>query len=80
VLYVYQSLDSAFQDTDLLLGKISVSNISAGGYVEVSLDLNAPYNAPYNRRGVYFIGVLDAANAITETNETNNTVVSGLIP
>jgi hypothetical protein len=43
--------------------------------VDVSLRLKAPYN----RREVYLIGVLDAANALTETNETNNTTVSGLI-
>jgi hypothetical protein len=74
-LYVYQSLDSAFQGTDLLLGKVTVSSISAGGYVDVRLRLKAPYN----RGEVYLIGVLDAANALTETNETNNTAVSGVI-
>ena len=75
MLYVYQSLESAFQGTDLLLGKIAVSSISGGGYVDVNLSLKASYN----RIGVYLIGVLDAAKAIVETDETNNTVVSGLV-
>jgi subtilase family serine protease len=75
VLYVYQALDSLAQDTYSLLGKINVSSISAGGY----LDVNLNFKAPYDRRGVYLIGVLDAANAILETDETNNKVVSGLM-
>jgi fibronectin type 3 domain-containing protein len=74
-LYVYQSSDSTFQRTDLLLGKITVSSIPAGGYVDVSVNLRAPYN----RGGVYLIGIVDASNAIVETDETNNAVVSGLI-
>ena len=75
VLYVYQSADSAFQKTDLLLGKSTVSSIPAGGYVDVNLTLKAPYK----RSSVYIIGILDATNALVETDETNNTVVSGLI-
>jgi len=75
ILYVYQSADSAFQKTDLFLGKSTVSSITAGGYVDVNLTLKAPYG----RSSVYIIGILDAANALVETDETNNTVVSGLI-
>jgi hypothetical protein len=74
-LHVYQSADSGFQTTDRLLGKIMVSSIPAGGYVDVNLSLKASYN----RTGVYLIGVLDAAKAIVETDETNNTAVSGLV-
>jgi hypothetical protein len=74
-LYVYQSLDSAFQGTDLLLGKITVSSIPAGRYVDVSVSLKAPYNGG----AVYLIGIVDALNAVVETDETNNAVVSGLI-
>jgi fibronectin type 3 domain-containing protein len=74
-LYVYQSLDSTLQRTDLLLGKITVSSIPAGKYVDVSVNLKAPYN----RGGVYLIGVVDAPNAIVEPVETNNNIVSGLI-
>jgi hypothetical protein len=74
-LYVYQSPDTVFQSTDLLLGKITVSSIPAGGYVDASVNLKAPYS----RGGIYLIGIVDAPNAIVETDETNNAVVSGLI-
>ena len=75
VLYVYQSSDQAFQTTDLFLGKSNVSSITAGGYVDVNLTLIAPHNPS----SVYIIGILDATNALSETNEANNAVVSGLI-
>jgi len=74
VLYVYQSADSVFQKTDLFLGKREVPSISAGGYVDVDLALKAPH-----RSYVRIIGILDATNALVETDETNNTVVSRLI-
>ena len=75
LLYVYQSLDSAFKDKGSLLGKIRVSSISAGGYVDVGVNLKARYI----RSSVYIIGILDATNALVETDEMNNTVVSGLM-
>ena len=74
VLYVYQSPDSAFQNTGQLLGKSSVSSVAAGGYVDVNLRLSAPYDGSK----VYLIAVLDGTNALVETDETNNTVASGL--
>ena len=74
-LYVYQSLDSAFQRTDVLLQPMHIPSISAGGYVDVNLNLKAPYHGG----GVYLIAVLDVPDGIVETDETNNTVVSGLI-
>jgi len=74
-LYVYQSADSAFQNTDLYLGGINVPSIPAGGYVDVALSLKAPYS----RSSVRIIGILDATKVLVETDETNNTVVSGLI-
>jgi hypothetical protein len=75
VLYVYQSTDSAVQTGDRLLGKITVSSIPAGGYVDVNLRLSAPYDGSI----VYLIAVLDATQALVETDDTNNTVVSGVI-
>jgi len=75
VLYVYQSVDAVFQNTDLYLGKTTVSSIPAGGYVDVSLRLTAPYDG--SRK--YLIGVLDATNALVEMDEMNNRVVSGLV-
>ena len=75
VLYVYQSADATLQNTDRLLGKSTVPSIAGGAYADVSLTLTAPYS----RSRVYIIGILDAANAFVEANETNNAVVSGLI-
>lgn len=71
VLHVYQSADPGFQNEDRLLGKMTVSSIPAGGYVDVSLRLTAPFDGAK----VYLIGILDAANAIDEADDTNNNVV-----
>ena len=76
VLHVYQSTDSVVDaTTDRILGKIAVSSIPAGGYV----DVNVRFYAPYNGTKVYILGIADGVNAIVETNESNNMAVSGLI-
>ena len=76
VLRVYQSTDSVLDTTtDRILGKIAVSSIPAGGYV----DLNIRFYAPYNSTKVYLLGIADGVNAIVETNESNNMAASGLI-
>jgi len=74
-LKVYQSGDPSFQTTDRLLGKIKVSSIPAGGYADVNVNLSAYYSLTK----VYLIGILDATNAVSEKDETNNMVVSGLM-
>jgi hypothetical protein len=74
-LYVYQSADSVFQNTDLYLGGVRVPSIPAGGYADVALSLKAPYSLS----SVRILGILDATRVLVETDETNNTVVSGLI-
>lgn len=76
VLYVYQSMDSGLDDADRLLGQIKVSSIPAGGYVDVGVRVSASYD----RSIKYLIAVMDVTHALTETDETNNTAVSGLIP
>jgi hypothetical protein len=77
VLRVYQSADTLFlSTTDLLIGKANVSSIPAGGYVDVSPRLSARYNGS----AVYLIAVLDATNAVSETDEENNKVVSAMVP
>jgi len=76
VLHVCQSTDSVLDTTtDRILGKIAVSSIPAGGYV----DVNVRFYAPYNGTKVYILGIADGVNAIVETNESNNMAVSGLI-
>jgi len=74
-LHVYQSTDSGFGTTDRLLGKIAVSSLPAGGYVDVNLRLSAPYDGTK----VYLLGILDATNAVSEKDETNNMTVSELM-
>jgi hypothetical protein len=74
-LQVYQSANSAFEAAVQCLGEIRVSSIPAGGYVDVSLRLTAPYDGSV----VYLMAILDAANALVEMDETNNTAVSGLL-
>ncbi len=76
VLYVYQSADCAFQNADRFLGKYKVPSITGGA----SVDVNVRLSAPYDGSKVYLIAVPDATNAIAETDETNNTVVSGVVP
>ena len=74
VLRIYQSNDSVLGG-DQSLGQVTVSSIPAGGYV----DVNVRFYAPYNGTKVYLLGIADGANAIVETNESNNMAVSGLI-
>lgn len=76
VLQVYQSADSVLNpSSDLLIGKTTVSSIPAGGYVDVSPRMSAPYTGS----PVYLIAVLDATNTVPETDEVNNKVVSVLV-
>jgi hypothetical protein len=70
-LHVYESADSGFQTTDRFLGKIKVSSVPAGGYVDVNVNLSAPYGGTK----VYLLGILDAANALVEVDDTNNNIV-----
>jgi hypothetical protein len=77
VLEVYQSADSVLNpSSDLLIGRVNVSNISEGGYVDVSPRMSAPYNG----LPVYLFAVLDATNLLSETDESNNKIVSALVP
>jgi hypothetical protein len=76
VLHVHQSADSFLNiSSDLLIGETTVSSIPAGAYVDVSLRMTAPYDG----LKVYLMAVLDAANAVSETDETNNKVLSALL-
>jgi len=74
VLYVYQSTDPELFVTDFYLGKSNVSSIPAGGYTDVNFNLKATNDV--DRSPVYFMAVLDASNAIIETSEKNNVVLS----
>ncbi len=56
------------------LGKASVSSVPAGGYVDLKINLKCT-----STPSVYYVAVLDASNATTETDEGNNLVLSGLV-
>ncbi len=76
LIRVYQSADTVLNtSSDLLVGKATVASIPAAGYVDVSLRLSGTYNGS----PVYLIAVLDSNNVVSETNETNNKVLSALL-
>jgi CARDB/PKD domain/Fibronectin type III domain len=77
VIHFYKSLDSVFDNTDLYVGKTTVSSIPAGSYVDVNVNLK--YTSTVHHSAVYVIGLLDASGAIVEIDEANNAVVSGLL-
>jgi hypothetical protein len=76
LLRVYQSSDMIWHNTDLLVGRANIASIPAGGYLDVAPRLSGTYNGS----PVYLIIVLDAANAVSETDEANNKIVSSLVP
>jgi hypothetical protein len=76
VLYVYQFTGPEFK-TEFYLGKSNVSSIPAGGYTDVNFNLKSTIDD--NRSPVYFMGLLDASNAIIETDKNNNEVLSGAV-
>jgi hypothetical protein len=73
VLYIYQFTGSESK-TEFYLGKSNVSSIPAGGYTDVNFNLKSAIDV--NRSPVYFMGLLDASNAIIETDKSNNEVLS----
>jgi subtilase family serine protease len=76
LILVYQSADTVLNtSSDPLVGKATVTSIPAAGYVDVSPRLSGTYNGS----PVYLIAVLDSNNVVSETNETNNKVLSALL-
>jgi subtilase family serine protease len=73
----YLSTNTTLDSGDVLLGFRSVPAIPAGGTSSGSASVVVP--AGTSAGTYYVIAVADYDNSVSETNETNNTAVSGLI-
>jgi hypothetical protein len=71
-LYFYLSRDATLDGTDRRIGKRSVDLLEAGQAVDISLKAKYPNSIAYT----YIIAQIDAGNAVSETDETNNIIVS----
>lgn len=68
----YASTNLTISTFDLLLGSVYVGGVPDGATAE--LDLSGPL--PYVPAGTYYVGwIIDDADAVNESDETNNTVV-----
>ena len=70
----YLSPDSTLSTGDILLGSRSVGTLNPGAVSTASTSLTIPALTPIGTH--YIIAVCDASNAVTETNETNNTATA----
>jgi len=72
---VYLSLDSAIETTDRLLGARTVASLNNGSS---NIDTAQPVTIPADVvPGLYYLGVVvDIANTVTESDETNNGLAS----
>jgi hypothetical protein len=61
-----------------LVKEIAVSALTAGARKSVAL--SATLSTGTTASGQFVLAVVDAANAVTEMNESNNTVVCGPVP
>jgi hypothetical protein len=71
-LYFYLSRDATLDGTDMRIGKRRVDTLEAGQVVDISLKAKYPNSIAYT----YIIAQIDAGNAVSETDETNNIIVS----
>lgn len=72
----YLSIDNTLQTTDIQIGTINTTTVSAGQYYFLFKTLTIPANTAV---GTYFIiAKADNANAIAETNENNNVASFGI--
>ena len=71
-LYFYLSIDATLDGTDMRIGKRSVDSLEAGQAVDISLKAIYSNSIAYT----YIIAQIDAGNAVSETDETNNIIVS----
>jgi hypothetical protein len=74
----YLSDDPSFDEGDLLLKQVASGKIKANRNKNNKLSYTLPLNGTATQK--YIIAVIDAENAITEANENNNYIVSGLVP
>jgi hypothetical protein len=74
----YLSDNNTYNEGDTLLRQVPTGNITASGSLTGNIKLNLPTGQTAS--GKYVIAVIDADNAVTESNEANNQVVYGPVP
>ncbi len=74
----YQSDDGTYDEGDPLLKSVSTGNIRAAMSKAIRLSINLPTGETAS--GKYVIAIIDPDNTLKELDETNNVVVSRLIP
>jgi hypothetical protein len=74
----YLSDDATYDEGDTQLKRSSTGKIKAGRSKVIRLSYNFPKGQ--NAMDKYIIAVIDPGNLVTETDETNNTIVYGPIP
>jgi fibronectin type 3 domain-containing protein len=72
-LYFYQITDAQLK-TEFYLGKSNVPSIPAGGYTDVNFNLKSAVDLDCSP--VYFMALIDAHNAVIESDKDNNAVYS----
>ena len=72
LLYFYLSRDATLDGADMRIGKRRIDSLEAGQAVDISLKAKYPNSIAYT----YIIAQIDAGNAVPETDETNNIIVS----
>lgn len=78
----YLSTNATISTSDLLLDTVSFTGLGANssGTFTANLDLPGVNNTFWNGDGTYYIGmIVDSGNAISETNENNNSNVGFLL-
>jgi hypothetical protein len=71
-LYFYLSEDATLDGTDMRIGNRSVDSLGAGQAKDIILKTKYPNSTAYT----YIIAQVDAGNAVSETDETNNIIAS----
>ena len=74
IVKFYLSPDSTFSSDDPLLGSRSVGVLNPGAVSTAPTPLTIPAGTPIGNH--YIIADCDASNAVTETNESNNTATA----
>jgi len=78
VVRFYVSTDSVLSADDLLVRQVNLGALPAGQSKLTNVSFPIPRGT--SASGKFVIAVLDADNAVTETNESNNNIVSARIP
>ena len=77
----FLSNDATHDAKDIQIGTKSLDPLKAGASKRYELKFSLPPGVDLSKaQGKFLIAVLDSSNKVTETNETDNKIVSGPIP